>query len=189
MRKNVLLTLWLVLPFVVVAVIFAWVFTSFRSGRDEKYAPIGAGAGDAGGANAIGQWLEGEHPRPLADPHTWPGGIELLAPVDAAPWLADPDADPRVIAVHEDPGEKTPRTWVMHRRENEFIARIRSDELVGVEALLVSPTNEVRVVSAGGRATATEPAGRPVLVAPLDPVDPGELLHADALPIHAEPSR
>lgn len=189
MRKNLLLTVWLMLPFVVVGVIFAWVFMTFRSGRDVKYAPVGAGAGDAGGANAIGQMLEGAHHAVRVDPHEWPGGIEVLASVDSAAWLADPDADPRVIAVHVDATRATPRTWVMHRREGEFVATLRPDELADVEALLVSPTNAVRVVSAGGRATATEPGGRTVLVAPLDPVDPGELLDADALPIHAEPSR
>lgn len=184
-RKNVLLTVWFALPFVVVGVIFAWVFATFRTAAHDKVAPIGAGAGDTGGANAIGQWLEGARAEPLADPRAWPGGVELVVPIDAAGWLGEPDASPRVLAAEADPGEHASRTWVMHRREREFVARVRADELEGVAALLVAPSDRVTVVHAGGRVTASEPGGRPVLVVPLDPVDPGDRLPADALILRA----
>lgn len=57
--------------------------------------PIGAGAGDTGDANALGQWLAGRDPNEvshanqarregsLIDPREWPGGVELAIPISA----------------------------------------------------------------------------------------------------------
>jgi len=56
--KKFLLTLWLAAPIVLVAILCAWIVLSLRAGPKMHAEPVGAGAGDAGGANALGEWLE-----------------------------------------------------------------------------------------------------------------------------------
>jgi len=87
--KNVVLTLWLAAPILVVAGLCALIFVQFRGGQDVKTRAVGAGANDTGGANALGEWLAGRDPDEvqrikrdlregrLIDPYQWPGGIEL----------------------------------------------------------------------------------------------------------------
>ncbi|MEL6330163.1 MAG: hypothetical protein AAFR38_10920 [Planctomycetota bacterium] len=59
-RKFVLLSAVLASPFVVLAVIFVWIFTTLGGdGPIMRAAPKGAGAGDTGGANALGEILAG----------------------------------------------------------------------------------------------------------------------------------
>lgn len=55
--KVLVLTGWLLAPIVVVGVLCAAIWVSFKH-PPPKQPPVGAGAGDAGGANAIGQMLE-----------------------------------------------------------------------------------------------------------------------------------
>lgn len=88
--KNVLLTLWLAAPILVVALLCYWIFASFSSDQPHlKPRAVGVGANDTGGANALGEWLAGRDPDEvqrlkrdlregrLIDPYQWPGGIEL----------------------------------------------------------------------------------------------------------------
>ncbi|MBZ0172285.1 MAG: hypothetical protein K8E66_07900 [Phycisphaerales bacterium] len=88
-RKNILLTLWLLLPFFVVGLLVAGIFRAYSKGPAMHARPIGQGAADTGGANAIGEWLAGndviedEQTRRdlregrLIDPVDWPEGIQL----------------------------------------------------------------------------------------------------------------
>ncbi len=57
LKQNVLLTVWLLLPFVVIGLLVFWIFASFRTGPAMDEPGVGAGAGDAGGANAVGEML------------------------------------------------------------------------------------------------------------------------------------
>jgi len=88
--KNVLLTLWLAAPILVVTLLCVLIFVQFSGrGEDVKTRAVGAGANDTGGANALGEWLAGHDPDEvqrikrdlregrLVDPYRWPGGIEL----------------------------------------------------------------------------------------------------------------
>lgn len=85
-----MLTLWLAAPILVVIGLVAMIFVTLDKDKlmaDAK--PIGAGAGDTGDANALGQLLFGRDPdevslankakreRLLIDPRDWPGGIKL----------------------------------------------------------------------------------------------------------------
>jgi len=91
MKKAVLLTLWLLLPMTVVGGLMAWVFISMDKDKPMMDLPaLGAGGGDTGGVNAIGEMLHGNDPDAIQhakraqqeqipmDPRDWPGGVELL---------------------------------------------------------------------------------------------------------------
>jgi len=93
-RKNVLLTLWLALPIAIFAGMVAWIFESKGRPKAMDVAPVGPGAGDTGGANALGEWLAGRDPNRVeraniarrqgqaVDPFWWPGGTRVV--VEAA---------------------------------------------------------------------------------------------------------
>ncbi len=92
-KKNIYLTIWLVLPIVIVSSLIAWIFYSLDKDRLMADAvPYGAGAGDTGNANALGQWLAGRNPDEVAaalkarrngyaiNPVDWPGGVMVKIP-------------------------------------------------------------------------------------------------------------
>ncbi len=60
-KQNLLLTIWLVTPLVVIGLLMYWIFASFRTGPAMHEPGVGAGAGDAGGANAVGEMLHDEN--------------------------------------------------------------------------------------------------------------------------------
>jgi hypothetical protein len=95
-RKNIILTLWLIAPLATFAGLYAMIFVTLDKDKPMSDAPpIGAGAGDTGNANALGQWLAGRDPdavslatkakreRLMISPMDWPGGVELRIPVGA----------------------------------------------------------------------------------------------------------
>lgn len=62
-KQNLLLTLWLLAPIAVVGLLITFIYLSFAKGPLMHEPGVGAGAGDAGGANAIGQMIEDEQKR------------------------------------------------------------------------------------------------------------------------------
>lgn len=112
--KNILLTLWLLLPFAVLAVIIAVIFATYGNTKMNA-RPVGSGAGDTGGANAIGELLAGNDPDErarqnrerregrLIDPLDWPGGLyTTLQPATTAvgdiiliSWTGSPSDEPQ----------------------------------------------------------------------------------------------
>ncbi len=89
-KKNILLTIWLLLPITIVSLLMVWIFYSLDKDRlMDDAVPYGAGAGDTGNANAIGEWLAGNDADQISlavkarregvaiDPREWPGGIDL----------------------------------------------------------------------------------------------------------------
>jgi hypothetical protein len=124
-RKNLLLTLWLIAPIAVFAGLYALIFvTQDKEKLMADAKPIGAGAGDTGDANAIGQWLAGRDPdavslatkakreRLMISPYDWPGGVrlifnpELFAPNPDAIWgLCVFDSNGMDSITSIDPGE------------------------------------------------------------------------------------
>tara|TARA_R110000737_G_scaffold2923_15_gene9754 strand:- start:33199 stop:33783 length:585 start_codon:yes stop_codon:yes gene_type:complete len=87
MRKQTLiLTTWLALPFICLTLIMVWIFVSLDKDRLMNEPPVGAGAGDTGNANALGQYLAGRDPDEVSkanqarrehskvEPFNWPGG-------------------------------------------------------------------------------------------------------------------
>lgn len=57
--KRILLTAWLILPLAVVVFLCVWIAKSISDGAISAPAPRGQGAGQTGGANAIGELLAG----------------------------------------------------------------------------------------------------------------------------------
>lgn len=94
LKKNLLLTLWLCLPFAVLAAIVAIIFLSYGNKKMDA-RPVGQGAADTGGANALGELLAGNNPIEkertakdlregrLIDPLDWSDGIALT--IDGLP--------------------------------------------------------------------------------------------------------
>ena len=95
-RKNIILTLWLIAPLATFAGLYAMIFVTLDKDKPmSDAAPIGAGAGDTGNANALGQWRAGRDPdavslatkakreRLMISPMDWPGGVELRIPARA----------------------------------------------------------------------------------------------------------
>ena len=88
-KQTLILTGWLSLPFVCLTVLMVWIFTSLDTERLMDEPPVGAGAGDTGNANALGQYLAGRDPDAISDantarrdglaidPFNWPGGTLL----------------------------------------------------------------------------------------------------------------
>ncbi|GAB4384221.1 MAG: hypothetical protein Kow0022_06160 [Phycisphaerales bacterium] len=55
------LTLWLAAPIAAVALLCAWIIISLHAGPRMHAEPVGAGAGQTGGANALGEWIAHRH--------------------------------------------------------------------------------------------------------------------------------
>jgi hypothetical protein len=96
MRKQTLiLTTWLALPFICLTLIMVWIFVSLDKDRLMDEPPVGAGAGDTGNANALGQYLAGRDADQISkandarregieiDPLQWPGGVVIRIPQNA----------------------------------------------------------------------------------------------------------
>lgn len=58
-KKSILLTAWLILPLAVVVFLCVWIARSLQHGAIGAPAPRGQGAGQTGGANALGELLAG----------------------------------------------------------------------------------------------------------------------------------
>jgi len=95
-KKNILLTIWLALPITIVSLLMVWIFYSLDKDRlMDDAVPYGAGAGDTGNANAIGEWLAGNNANAISlavkarreglaiDPRDWPGGVTVRIPLSA----------------------------------------------------------------------------------------------------------
>tara|TARA_R110002072_G_scaffold42064_15_gene118291 strand:+ start:8327 stop:8923 length:597 start_codon:yes stop_codon:yes gene_type:complete len=92
-KKNIALTIWLLLPITIVSLLMVWIFVSLDKDRLMADAvPYGAGAGDTGNANALGEWLAGRDADEVSravdarregraiDPLDWPGGVLISIP-------------------------------------------------------------------------------------------------------------
>jgi hypothetical protein len=108
LRQRLLLTGWLLLPILVFAGLVAWIFVSVGKPKAMNEPPVGAGAGDTGGANALGEFISGRDPNAVeraniarrqglpVDPFWWPGGTEVVIDAPGAGevsigWL-DPES-------------------------------------------------------------------------------------------------
>ena len=78
MRKRILLTIWLSLPFIAISILLLSIGHNLRMGPAMENPRVGVGAGDTGGANAIGEWFFGsriDQTSELADAHRGPTAI------------------------------------------------------------------------------------------------------------------
>lgn len=116
-KKNILLTIWLLLPIIIVSLLMVWIFYSLDKDRlMDDAPPVGAGAGDTGNANALGEWLAGNDADAISeavkarregraiDPREWPGGVMFQIQVDTD--LPD-DARLMFTLIHDEQGKYT----------------------------------------------------------------------------------
>lgn len=119
LRQRLLLTGWLVLPIAMFAGLLAWIFVTKGAPKAMNEPPVGAGAGDTGGANAIGEWFSGRDPNAVeraniarrqnlpVDPFWWPGGTEVVVDAPGAGevsigWLDPESSVIRAVALRRE---------------------------------------------------------------------------------------
>lgn len=157
MKKAVLLTLWLLLPMTVVGGLMAWVFISMDKDKPMMDLPaLGAGGGDTGGVNAIGEMLHGNDPDAIQhakraqqeqtpmDPRDWPGGVEIRVPVEA---MGEPVNSVVLTLFHDEHGKRTLKT-PSEQADGAFVFRFDQDSLAG--SRFVVWTSTPMVVSDAG---------------------------------------
>ena len=86
-RQNVLLSIWLMLPLAIIGLL-VWAIAISLAHPPQKLPPVGAGAGDTGGANGFGQALAG---RPTTTHH---GVTTEDGPADESGGTPVPAASP-----------------------------------------------------------------------------------------------
>ena len=146
-RKNIMLTLFLASPIVVVIGLVMMIFVSLDKEKLMADSPaIGAGAGDTGDANALGQWLAGRDPdavslavkakreRLMISPRDWPGGIRLLIPTKL---LSSENEKPWAMCLFDKSGSTFTR--VLNETGVEFIEVELSQEQIGKRKVFISP--------------------------------------------------
>jgi|GEM_PF-1899661 len=109
-KQTVILTTWLTLPFIILTLLMVWIFISLD--KDKLMAdapPVGAGAGDTGNANALGQWIAGRDPDEvsranearrqgtLVNPFSWPGGTLIAFEHTPEPQFVGLKMEARVV--------------------------------------------------------------------------------------------
>lgn len=179
MRKNLALTLWLLLPILVFAGLVGWIFVSMSREPLMDESARGPGAGDTGGANALGEWLAGRDPDEVqrantarrqgtpVDPFWWPGGTEVVvrASEDRALSIGWVDAETgllRAVALRR--GEIGDGVWSAVLRENR--------PAPGAPVYLSDRGMRQRI--AGGRAEVVDDDGAVILPRAVGPVPPGD---------------
>lgn len=139
-KKNILLTIWLALPITIVSLLMVWIFYSLDKDRlMDDAVPYGAGAGDTGNANAIGEWLAGNDADAISlavkarreglaiDPRDWPGGVEIRV------QIPEGESDtPRLLLtlIHDEIGRYT-TSGLGDSTDGWFVKRFDQEQLKG----------------------------------------------------------
>ncbi|MCC5821994.1 MAG: hypothetical protein LAT64_01750 [Phycisphaerales bacterium] len=192
MRKNLALTLWLVLPILVFGGLVAWIFVTMSRPPLMDEAARGPGASDTGGANALGEWLAGRNPNDVqranaarrqglaVDPFWWPGGTEIVvAAPDSRPvsvgWI---DADTGLLrAVVLRRGTGGDGVWSAVLRDNR----------PGEESMLYVSGRGMQQRIRDGRREVVDDGGQVVLPRPIAPVPAEGTLPSEPIMVRLEP--
>lgn len=204
MRKNLLLTLWLLAPIVVFAGLTAWIFVSMSGPRAMDAAPVGPGAGDTGGANALGEWLAGRDPNLVeraniarregrsVDPFWWPGGTEFFVPaLDQSDGQGvgqggggeggEGGGGVRSVTVGwTDPASGLLRTVALRQGEGGWAAVVRENRPAQGSPVFVS-TGGMRQRLHAGQRRVTDDAGRTLAPLRIVPVSVGGTAPSDPI--------
>lgn len=182
-KQTVLLTAWLVLPFIAIALLMAWLFYSLDKDRLMQDAPpVGAGAGDTGNANALGQLLAGRDPDEISkandarrdgtaiNPFNWPGGTLLT-------FTHTPPAD-RDTATLE--------ARVVLETKGKVTILIRQPKAIGenqwgIHLDQFGPDINSAIISIGYRTGTRDSSDWPLTPIPTDSIIPGNTLSSDPI--------
>lgn len=161
-RKNLMLTVWLLLPIAVFGGLVAWIFGSAGSPRKMQAVPVGPGAGDTGGANAIGEWLSGRDPNAVeraniarregqsVDPFWWPEGTRFVVRAEASAE--------QITVGWVDSGSGLLSTVALKKQDGVWVANAREKRPSPGSAVYVSATG-IRQVISGGERRVTDDSG------------------------------
>ncbi len=185
-RKNLLLTVWLALPILVFAGMVAWIFVSKGRPKAMDVVAVGPGAGDTGGANALGEWLAGRSPNRVeraniarrqgqaVDPFWWPGGTRVVVDAPGAPavsvgWI---DAESALL-----------RSVVLRRDdEGRWAAVLRDHRPAEGAVVFVSDRGMTQRIRDGVREVVDD-AGGLIAPVPVAPVVVGETVASSPLTV------
>lgn len=189
-RKNVLLTLWLALPIAVFAGMVVWIFETKGRPKIMDVAPVGPGAGDTGGANALGEWLAGRDPNRVeraniarrqgraVDPFWWPGGTRVVVEASEAHgeggavsvgWL---DADTGLL-----------RSVVLRRDGGDAWAAVLRDHRPAEGSLVYVSANGLTQRIRDGVREVVDDSGGLVVPVSVAPVPVGQTLASEPLTV------
>lgn len=192
MRKNLALTMWLLLPILVFAGLVGWIFVTMSREPLMDEAARGPGAGDTGGANAFGEWLAGRDPDDVqrantarrqglsVDPFWWPGGTEVV--------VRSPDDRPVSIG-WIDPATGLLRAVVLRRGEigDGVWSSLLIENRPEPGAAVYLSDRGMRQRIAGGRAEVVDDGGALVLPRTVGPVPAGQTLSSEPIRLELEP--
>jgi hypothetical protein len=143
--KNLLLTLWLALPILVVVGLVAVIFAAHARGPAMDARAVGQGAGDTGGANALGEWLAGRdvlaeegvrrdlREGRLVEVVDWPDGVNFrLEPEFSGNGSSGFPA--LVLWAGEGTGREAERIAFHLEADGSIVALVSRERLAGVHA-------------------------------------------------------
>jgi hypothetical protein len=185
-RKNLLLTLWLALPIAIFSGMVAWIFVSKGRPKAMNEVAVGPGAGDTGGANALGEWLAGRSPNLVeraniarrqgqaVDPFWWPGGTRVVveAPEARSVSVGWVDAQTGLL-----------RSVVLRRDDGGAKAAVLRDHRPAEGALVYVSANGLTQRIRDGVGEVVDDAGGLVVPVSVAPVPVGETAASDALTV------
>lgn len=189
-RKNIILTLWLIAPLATFAGLYAMIFVTLDNDKPmSDAAPIGAGAGDTGNANALGQWLAGRDPdavslatkakreRLMISPMDWPGGVELRIPAGA---IKASDQPLMLTQIYDEQGRFSTTMVELNVDLGVYVRVIDAEQFaLGNRFVLATSLPVINEDS-----TITDDAGRALRVLTLPTViPPSEVAVNDPLPV------
>ncbi len=195
-KQTIILTAGLTTPFLCIALIMAWIFITLD--KDKLMAdapPVGAGAGDTGNANALGQLLAGRDPDAISkandarrsgtaiDPFNWPGGT-LLTFTHEPPALnndATPKATPKATL-------EAKLTFVYGDTIAILIRHPRklANGQWGIRLDTIGPNVVSAEIGIGYRTPDSDNADWPMTPIPRDAVEPGSTLASDPITIELQ---
>lgn len=186
-KQTFILTMWLGMPFLCLTLIMVWIFVTLDKDKLMSDAvPIGAGAGDTGNANALGQWIAGRDADAISDadrarregiaidPFSWPGGVLLTFDHDRIDGLIDesPKLTARIMITAGDvvtvfvrhPEAMSPGKW-------------------GVQLDPIGRPVTIARISAGYASEGTDITSWPSAAIPREYIKPGDTQSSDPISI------
>ncbi len=186
-----MLTAWLLLPILVFAGLVAWIFATMSGPKAMTPDGVGQGAGDTGGANALGEWLAGRSPnqveraniarrqRQAVDPFWWPGGTRVVVDAPGADsvtlgWIDAATGLLRAVVLRQ-PGDA----------EGAWAAVLREHRPAEGSLIYLSAHGMAQRIK-GGRGDVVDDEGRTLVPTPVAPVSIGDTPTAEPLTLELD---
>jgi hypothetical protein len=183
-KQSLILSAWLALPFICLTLIMAWIFVSLDKDRLMDEPPVGAGAGDTGNANALGQLLAGRDPDEISkandarrghsaiDPFDWPGGVLLIFE-----HIVPDNADASLLEAR-----------IIIESQNKITVFVRHPQSIrehqwGIALDQYGPSVDTATIAVGYRTEDADPTSWSKSPIPTTPIIAGNTLSSDPIEI------